>query len=230
MRIRRVHLLPLVLVTLVAATAAARGQATVADRLTQYGAVARERLRPRFATAGVTYPPRAVIFAGLKREHMLEVWARSDSGSYRWIATYPILAASGGLGPKLREGDCQVPEGIYRIESLNPNSRYHLSLRVGYPNAFDLKHAKAEGRDHPGGDIMIHGNRCSVGCLAMGDPAAEDLFVLAADTGIRSLTVILSPVDFRRREMPPVERPLPAWTAELYRTIKDALAALTTVE
>lgn len=241
MRVRRIHLLLFALAALVAAAAlaprpraaaaalaaGAKGQASVADRLAQYSPLARERLRPGFTAAGVAYPPPEVVLVGLKDERRLEVWGRAASGRFRQVATYPILAASGALGPKLREGDCQVPEGIYRIESLNPNSRFHLSLRLNYPNAFDLKHAREEGRDRPGGDIMIHGDRCSIGCLAMGDLAAEDLFVLAADTDVSNLTVILSPVDFRQREMPPVAGELPAWTAELYRTVREALARLT---
>jgi murein L,D-transpeptidase YafK len=126
----------------------------------------------------------------------------------------------------LREGDRQVPEGIYPIELLNPNSRFHLSLRIGYPNPFDRAKAKDEGRQRLGGDIMIHGNSVSIGCLAMGDPAAEDLFVLAADTGIKHITVILSPVDFRTGAALPDTEKLPAWTKPLYQEIKARLAEL----
>ena len=69
---------------------------------------------------------------------------------------YPILAASGVLGPKLREGDKQVPEGIYGAEALNPNSKFHLSIRLNYPNTFDRRMAQSDGRTQLGGDIMIH--------------------------------------------------------------------------
>ena len=135
----------------------------------------------------------------------------------------PILAASGELGPKQREGDQQVPEGIYRIEWLNPNSSYHLSMRVSYPNEFDRAQARIEGRSNLGGDIMIHGNAVSLGCLAMGDEVAEDLFVLAADVGIENITVILSPVDFRTKSQPANITNLPAWSAELYDQVKRRL-------
>ena len=77
-----------------------------------------------------------------------------------------------------------------------------------------------------GGDIMIHGSSVSVGCLAMGNEAAEDLFVLAADTGLTNVTVIIAPVDFRRgKEVPKVIK-LPEWTSTLYRQIKAELAKL----
>jgi len=126
----------------------------------------------------------------------------------------------------LREGDQQVPEGIYSIESLNPNSSYHLSLRVNYPNVFDREQAAREGRTNLGGDIMIHGGAVSVGCLAMGDEAAEDLFVLAADTGLTNITVILSPVDFRKGQRVPQTGAVPPWTASLYQTIQSNLYGL----
>ena len=70
---------------------------------------------------------------------------------------------------KLKEGDGQVPEGIYHIDSLNPNSMFHLSIRLDYPNSFDKQQGKIDGRKELGSDIMIHGNTCSSGCLAIGD-------------------------------------------------------------
>ncbi|MFN2352660.1 MAG: murein L,D-transpeptidase family protein, partial [Kiritimatiellia bacterium] len=139
------------------------------------------------------------------------------------LKTYPILGASGVIGPKLQEGDMQIPEGLYRIESLNPNSMYHLALRVSYPNAFDQEKGKLDGREDLGGDIMIHGKDCSIGCLAMGDEAAEDLFVLAAETGIDNIAVILTPVDFRTQALPAQRPALPDWTTELYTAIMQAL-------
>lgn len=200
---------------------------TVADRVEEFGEAARGRLAPAFGRIQVSYPPRQVALVGLKQEKMLEVWVRGERTPLRLLKTYPILGASGKLGPKLREGDHQVPEGLYRVESLNPNSLYHLALRVNYPNAFDKEKARAEGRDHPGSDIMIHGKTCSVGCLAMGDEAAEDLFVLAAETGIENISVILSPVDFRVRQLPLDMPPVPAWTAGLYKQISAELSKLT---
>ena len=144
----------------------------------------------------------------------------------RFVRAYPILAASGGPGPKLKEGDRQVPEGVYAIESLNPNSLFHLSLRVNYPNSFDRRQAAREGRISLGGDIMIHGSNVSIGCLAMGDPAAEDLFVLAAETGLTNITVILSPVDFRKGKPVPGAARLPVWTGALYSVIQAKLREL----
>jgi murein L,D-transpeptidase YafK len=167
-----------------------------------------------------------MILVGLKQEKQLELWVSDGFAEFRLLKTYPILAASGTAGPKLKEGDRQVPEGLYQIESLNPNSRFHLALRVNYPNDLDKEHGRLDGRSRLGGDIMIHGNAVSIGCLAMGDQAAEDLFVLAAETGVKNIAVILTPVDFRVRDLPSGSPPAPSWTAELYAEIRKALAPL----
>ena len=203
-----------------------RAPASVNERVRQYGDVVHARLLPQFARVGVAYPPRAVTLVGLKAERRMEVWVSGDGQKFQLLTNYPFRAASGVLGPKLREGDGQVPEGLYRIESLNPNSLYHLALRVNYPNDFDRKQAAAENRTRLGGDIMIHGSDVSIGCIALGDAAAEDLFVLAAETGLKRLALILSPVDFRVRALPQDIKPLPVWTVELYAAIRIELARL----
>lgn len=167
-----------------------RGRKTVNDRVQQYGTTARSRLSPYFQHAGVLYPPQKIILAGLKREKRLEVYASDATGKMKFIRAYPVLGASGKAGPKLREGDLQVPEGFYKIEALNPNSAFHLALRVNYPNAFDLRQAEREGRTEPGSDIMIHGSNASIGCLAMGDQVAEELFILVVDAGRENIEVV----------------------------------------
>jgi len=97
------------------------GERTVADVLAKIGPAARAQLRPSFAHAGVAYPPRELALLVFKRERRVAVWAR-DAGAWRFIRAYPVFAASGHAGPKLREGDYQVPEGLYRFAWLNPNS------------------------------------------------------------------------------------------------------------
>jgi hypothetical protein len=197
---------------------------TIEDRVAEFGDVVRQRLAPKFEEAGVEYPPARLAFIGIKQTRELEVYAANASGPVTYICTYPVLAASGVLGPKLREGDRQVPEGIYRIRELNPNSLYHLSLWIDYPNAYDCEYAEQEGRTEPGGEIMIHGGAGSRGCLAMGDPAAEDLFVLAAITGIEKIEVILTPADLRTGAAPELPATAPLWTTELHSNIQRALA------
>jgi hypothetical protein len=194
------------------------GKRTIQDVLYQFGPYADQQLKPYFKDAGVAYPPREVVFIALKQEKKFEVWAR-DMGEFRFIRNYDIKAASGVTGPKLRQGDKQVPEGIYRIVGLNPNSNYHLSMKLNYPNEFDWFHAQREGRFDPGSDIFIHGDSVSAGCLAMGDKAIEELFVLTAQVGEGNVKVIIAPRDPRVLPLDPNGYGLPSWTPELYRMI-----------
>lgn len=206
-----------------AAPVAAEELKTIYDRLIEFSEPVRQRLTPYFQRAGVNYPPSRMAFVAIKETRKLELWAANEYEDLRFIREYEVLAVSGHLGPKLREGDKQVPEGIYRIVLLNPNSLYHLSLRVSYPNEFDLLHAAEEGRTEPGTDIMIHGGDRSSGCLAVGDEGAEDLFVIAALTETREIPIIISPVDFRVREFA-APTDAPPWTEGLYGEIRDAVA------
>ena len=174
------------------------------------------------------YPPARFLLLGLKQERELQLYAAGPAQGFAFIRPFAILGASGEIGPKLREGDRQVPEGVYRIVYLNPNSIAHLSLALSYPNPFDRIHADEDGREPAtlGGDIMIHGGADSVGCLAVGDPAAEDLFVLAADTDWQQAVVLISPVDFRRAALPADYHPTTDWIDRLYGWLRAELGLL----
>jgi murein L,D-transpeptidase YafK len=195
---------------------------TVADALTQYGSAAHGRLGPYFKRAGVSWPPQRIALLVFKQEQRLAVWVADPKGGWHYLRDYPILAASGGVGPKLREGDYQVPEGLYAIEHLNPASGYHLSTKVGYPNAFDRLNAAREHRTRLGGDIFIHGKNVSIGCVAIGDPAIEELFTLVAETGIGRTRVIMAPLDLRIASAPVAES-TPLWIAQLWQSVAVAL-------
>ncbi|WP_208351443.1 L,D-transpeptidase family protein [Pseudaestuariivita rosea] len=109
-----------------------------------------------------------------KEERELELWV--DQGdTFVLFRTYPICTYSGTLGPKLQEGDLQSPEGFYLVppSSMNPNSSYHLSFNLGFPNAYD------RAADRTGSFLMVHGDCVSVGCYAMTDPVIEEIYVIA---------------------------------------------------
>lgn len=202
-----------------------RGGYSVEDRVHQFGPRVAERLQPSFAAAGLSYPPHDLALLAFKDAGDLQVYARDESDRlWKFVKSYAVHAQSGTLGPKLREGDAQVPEGIYEVALLNPNSRYHLSLRVSYPNDFDQRMAVADGRKRLGGDIMIHGDHRSIGCLAMGNKAAEDLFVLAAIAATQPVTVIIAPTDLRARAASARSNE-PAWVSALYADLAAALRA-----
>lgn len=108
-----------------------------------------------------------------KEEGILEVWLQKRR-KFKLFKSYPICKFSGDLGPKLKEGDGQSPEGFYSVPptALNPYSSFHLSFNLGYPNAFD----RALGRT--GSLLMVHGNCVSIGCYAMTDPGIEEIYTL----------------------------------------------------
>lgn len=181
-----------------------------------------ERLRDRFELAGVEYPPQRIQLIALKRSRRLELWAYQGE-RWRYVHDYPVFAASGEAGPKLLEGDKQVPEGFYRIVELNPNSHFHLSLKLNYPNPFDWAQATREGRDQPGSNIFIHGSAWSSGCLAVGNRYVEELFYLAGKVGLEHAGVMILPYDFRRRAIVLTDGE-PDWVAGLYARLKLRLA------
>ncbi len=131
----------------------------------------------------------------LKAERLVEVWAAQGSGRFTLLKAYPVLALSGGPGPKLREGDGQAPEGFYRINArhLNPKSAFHLGINLGFPNAHDRQ------AGWTGSALMIHGGARSVGCFALGDAAIEEVYGLVAaalDAGQAEIAVHALPFRF----------------------------------
>ncbi len=203
------------------------GGYSLQERVDQFAPAARVRLAAAFARAGLIYPPQAVTFVVFKDTRLLEIYGRSAADApWVYVKTVPVLGMSGVLGPKLRAGDEQVPEGIYAAEFLNPNSRYHVAIRVSYPNALDRARGAAEGRQQLGGDIMIHGTSLSIGlsigCVAVGNETAEDLFVLAALVGKEHVRILISPTDFRIHAFESVPTSAP-WVRDLYVQLYTAL-------
>lgn len=156
----------------------------------------------------------------LKKERKLEVHSKGWSK----LLTFDMTGFSGKLGPKLREGDGQIPEGIYGVEYLNPNSRFHLSLKVSYPNQFDRLKADGDRRDKLGGDIMIHGGSATIGCVPIGNDAIEDLFYIVAVVGIKNVSVVMAPYDMRAGRNFELEKSDIPWYPELCDQIEKALA------
>ena len=110
-----------------------------------------------------------------EEEKILEFWMQEEGKkTFKLFKTYPICHYSGGLGPKLKEGDLQAPEGFYSVtkDKLNPNSRFHLSFNLGFPNALE----RSLGRT--GSFLMIHGGCFSTGCYAMTNELMEEIYYL----------------------------------------------------
>ncbi|MEO5928504.1 MAG: L,D-transpeptidase family protein [Candidatus Kapaibacterium sp.] len=196
---------------------------TVAKMVDAFGAITRKKFEGPCRAAGIPCPPVRLTFLAFKRERLLEIWGAGEEGAYRKIGGYPILAASGGPGPKRREGDRQVPEGFYDLPELNPNSSLHLSIRIGYPNRDDIANAGIPV-NAMGGDIYLHGKAASIGCIAVGDPAIEEIFTLVAQVTAPNRRIIISPVDFRRNPRPALPKE-EKWVGDLYGRLSRALEA-----
>lgn len=165
--------------------AAATSRGGIPGMVHPRAAAAAARVRPALerdlAAAGLRFGDPVFIRA-FKEERRLELFVRNrGTGKFDLFRTYVIAAASGKPGPKLAEGDGQVPEGFYYVPSsaMKPDSAYHLAFNIGYPNSYD----RAQG--WTGSAIMIHGNRVSIGCLAMTDEKIGEIYTLcaAAHTG-----------------------------------------------
>lgn len=129
--------------------------------------------------AGLGSSPAAPMMVRIFKESSeLEVWKQTGSGAFKLFKSYQICAWSGDLGPKVKEGDRQSPEGFYTITPglMNPNSNYYLAFNTGFPNKFD----RAYGRT--GSDLMVHGDCSSRGCYSMTDEFIAEIYALARES------------------------------------------------
>ena len=113
-----------------------------------------------------------------KEESELEVWKEDKDGRFALLKTFPICRWSGELGPKIKQGDRQAPEGFYTITPglMNPNSNYYLAINTGFPNAYD------RANERTGNFLMIHGDCSSAGCYAMTDEQIQEIYALARES------------------------------------------------
>lgn len=171
-----------------------------------------DTLKKQFASKQLEWPAKYVYIRSFKYDSELEVWVKSRvQDEYKLFKTYKICALAGTLGPKRIEGDYQVPEGFYYINEFKPNSTYHLSLGLNYPNASDRILADSLA---PGGDIYIHGSCVTQGCIPITNPQIEELYILtshARNQGQDFIPVHLFPVRFSN----------PKSVAYLERLMKD---------
>ncbi|MBI3501165.1 MAG: L,D-transpeptidase family protein [Bacteroidetes bacterium] len=135
-------------------------------------------MKELFSAKGIELSAAGIFIRAFKQEAQLEIWAKNKQEKYELIKTYSICSSSGELGPKRKQGDGQVPEGFYEIERFNPSSNFYLSLGVSYPNASD----KILGeKKNLGGDIFIHGNCVTIGCMPITDDKIKEVYVMAVE-------------------------------------------------
>ncbi len=150
-----------------------------APRVQQARTEKAQEVRALFAKAQVAYPARRLLLRAFKADNQLELWAGDGQGPLTLVTTYAICARSGSLGPKRMQGDGQVPEGFYVVDRFNPTSNFHLSLGVSYPNTSDRQLGRV---GHLGGDIFIHGDCVTIGCIPIETEPIKALYLIALDT------------------------------------------------
>ncbi|QHT66481.1 L,D-transpeptidase family protein [Rhodocytophaga rosea] len=138
-----------------------------------------ESVKALFTTRKLDLSQSHLFIRAFKQEGLLEVWAKHpQQTTYQLVITYPVCASSGVLGPKRYGGDGQVPEGFYYIDRFNPQSNFHLSLGINYPNESDrILGEKA----NLGGDIFIHGSCVTIGCLPLTDDKIKELYIMTVE-------------------------------------------------
>ncbi len=160
-----------------------------------------DSIKAQFLRQKLAWPPQEMYVRSFKYDRFLEVWVKGTAeDSFKLFKTYKVCMQSGATGPKRMEGDYQVPEGFYHINEFNPNSNYHLSLGLNYPNASDKILADPV---RPGSAIYIHGNCVSVGCIPITDVYIEELYVIGSYTkaaGQEFIPVHVFPVDYRQKK------------------------------
>lgn len=156
-----------------------------------------DTLRKQFESKGLIWPAKYIYIRSFKFDSQLEVWVKNSIREpFKLFKTFKVCALAGSLGPKRMAGDYQVPEGFYYINEFKPNSTYHLSLGLNYPNTSDKMLSDSL---YPGGDIYIHGSCVTEGCIPITDDQIEDLYVItsyARAMGQDYIPVHIFPVQF----------------------------------
>ena len=139
----------------------------------------KESVLDALGTKSISNDAMHVYIRAFKKEKILEVWARNNNEEeYTLIITYPVCATSGQTGPKRKQGDMQIPEGFYYINRFNPSSNFYLSLGINYPNKSDRILGSSQ---NPGGDIFIHGDCVTIGCLPITNDIIKELYIICVE-------------------------------------------------
>ncbi|HSZ71873.1 MAG TPA: L,D-transpeptidase family protein [Cytophagaceae bacterium] len=163
-----------------------------------------------------------------KEEAVIEVWAKNSyTPAFKLIDTFEICSMSGTIGPKRKQGDRQVPEGFYHIDRFNPESNFHLSLGINYPNTSDKI---IGGKNNFGGDIFIHGSCVSIGCLAITDDQIKELYIYCVEafsSGQTKIPVTIFPARLTTANFNRLIQQVPSQT-ELWTELKTAYTLFNT--
>jgi len=195
---------------------------TVQQALKKYGMAAKERLLPEFQDAGVEYPPTHIDLLYFKDENALKLFVTNKAGKLKLLKSYTPVSASGGQGPKLKEGDLQIPEGCYGITNLDAMT--HLAFWVNYPNAVDRSNATHDHRTNLGGNIQVHAGSFSTGCIVLSNEDMQELFLLGYEVGCKNIELVVTPCNLLAKKPDVDFRIQPKWLPKLYADLRNKLA------
>ena len=174
-----------------------------------------------FAAKKLNYEKFNLFIRAFKKEQKLEVWIKeTGKDTYALLHTYDFCAVSGTLGPKRKEGDYQIPEGIYSINHFNPQSNFYLSLGIDYPNASDRI---LSDKRSPGGSIYIHGNCVTIGCIPLTDDKIKELYVIAVqakNSGQDKIPVHIFPARLSAPELNSLKATFPTTTISFWENLR----------
>ncbi|MEO8471941.1 MAG: L,D-transpeptidase family protein [Chryseolinea sp.] len=170
-----------------------------------------KQVKQYFLDKKLTYKDFDLFIRAFKREAQLEIWIKPQGANkYSLLHVYDICSSSGLPGPKRAEGDYQVPEGVYNINHFNPVSNFYLSLGLDYPNASDKI---LSDKKRPGGEIYIHGNCVTVGCIPLTDDKIKEVYVMALEArnnGQKLIPVHVFPVRLNSKQLEVISAEYPA--------------------
>jgi murein L,D-transpeptidase YafK len=174
-----------------------------------------------FYQKNLGYNDFQLFIRAFKKEKLMEVWVKETSKEkYVLLHSYDFCSTSGNLGPKRKEGDLQIPEGIYTINHFNPQSNFYLSLGINYPNASDKILSDPK---HPGGAIYLHGNCVTIGCIPITDDKIKELYILAVDVrnyGQEKIPVHIFPSRLSTEQFITLKKEYPTGTVAFWENLK----------
>lgn len=180
-----------------------------------------EVVKRLFDQRNVSYKGFQLFIRAFKKEQLVEVWIKeAGKESYTFLNSYDFCTTSGTLGPKRKEGDLQIPEGVYVIDHFNPLSNFYLSLGISYPNASDR--ILSDPRK-PGGDIYLHGNCVTIGCIPITDDKIKELYLMAVEArnnGQEKIPVHIFPARLSAEQFITLKKEYPAVTIAFWENLK----------
>jgi murein L,D-transpeptidase YafK len=180
-----------------------------------------EAVKNVFDRRNVAYRGFQMFIRAFKKEQLVEVWVKeAGKESWSYLNSYDFCSSSGTLGPKRKEGDLQIPEGVYTINHFNPQSNFYLSLGISYPNASDK--ILSDPRK-PGGDIYLHGNCVTIGCIPITDDKIKELYVMAVEArnnGQEKIPVHIFPTRLSTEQLNVLRKNYPTSTVAFWENLK----------